>query len=89
MCLYPGNLSHAVNLFDIQSKYADVLWLDEAQAYLSSLHPRRGPGRPRLTRTFARRRASLQQVVSGTALSAGHPPGAAFQEFPSVSPVPA
>lgn len=35
-----GALSHAVNLFDIQSKYADVLWLDQATAYLAGLADR-------------------------------------------------
>jgi nicotinamidase-related amidase len=36
-CVYDrGELSHAVNLFDIQSKYADVIWLEEALSYLGS-----------------------------------------------------
>lgn len=46
-CVYDrGSLSHAVNLFDIQSKYADVLWLDEAVSYLESL---RRAGEPQTT----------------------------------------
>ena len=37
-CVYDrGELSHAVNLFDIESTYADVVWLDEALAYLESI----------------------------------------------------
>ena len=37
-CVYDrGSLSHAVNLFDIQSKYADVLWLEQALDYLERL----------------------------------------------------
>lgn len=37
-CVYDrGLVSHAVNLFDIQSKYADVLHLDQALSYLTSL----------------------------------------------------
>jgi maleamate amidohydrolase len=37
-CVYDrGTLSHGVNLFDIQSKYADVIWADEAIAYLHGL----------------------------------------------------
>lgn len=48
-CVYDrGALSHAVNLFDIQSKYADVLWLEEALSYLQSL---RGAGEPQLSVT--------------------------------------
>lgn len=36
-CVYDrGELSHAVNLFDIQSKYADVIWLEDAVRYLPS-----------------------------------------------------
>ncbi|MFN8557053.1 MAG: isochorismatase family protein [Dehalococcoidia bacterium] len=43
-CVYDrGGLSHAVNLFDIQSKYADVLWLDEALAYLAGVERRADP----------------------------------------------
>lgn len=41
-----GNLSHAVNLFDIQSKYADVLWADEAIAFLHTLSPRTAESLP-------------------------------------------
>lgn len=37
-CVYDrGQVSHAVNLFDINQKYADVIWLDEALDYLNSL----------------------------------------------------
>jgi nicotinamidase-related amidase len=37
-CVYDrGLVSHAVNLFDIQSKYADVVSLERAIAYLSGL----------------------------------------------------
>lgn len=37
-CVYDRGLtSHAVNLFDIQSKYADVIHLNEALDYLKSL----------------------------------------------------
>lgn len=32
-----GTLSHVVNLFDIQQKYSDVLWVDEVVAYLERL----------------------------------------------------
>jgi maleamate amidohydrolase len=36
-CVYDrGRLSHAVNLFDIDQKYADVIWLEEAVGYLES-----------------------------------------------------
>jgi maleamate amidohydrolase len=42
-CVYDrGKVSHAVNLFDIQSKYADVISLEEARAYLGALN---GSGR--------------------------------------------
>jgi maleamate amidohydrolase len=34
-----GRLSHAVNLFDINQKYADVIWATEAIEYLRSLTP--------------------------------------------------
>ena len=44
-CVYDrGALSHAVNLFDIQSKYADVIWLEDALAYIASVPER--PGAP-------------------------------------------
>lgn len=37
-CVYDrGQVSHAVNLFDIHSKYADVIGIDEAIDYLRSL----------------------------------------------------
>lgn len=37
-CVYDrGVLSHAVNLFDIDQKYADVIWLDQALEYIESL----------------------------------------------------
>jgi maleamate amidohydrolase len=37
-CVYDrGKLSHAVNLFDIDQKYADVIWLEDALAYIESL----------------------------------------------------
>lgn len=37
-CVYDrGAVSHAVNLFDIHSKYADVISLDESLAYLTGL----------------------------------------------------
>lgn len=37
-CVYDrGQLSHAVNLFDIQSKYADVMWLHDALSYMNSI----------------------------------------------------
>jgi nicotinamidase-related amidase len=37
-CVYDrGTLSHAVNLFDINQKYADVTWLDDALDYVNSL----------------------------------------------------
>ena len=50
-CVYDrGELSHAVNLFDIQQKYADVLWLDEALAYLEWL---KGQGGARAERDGA------------------------------------
>ncbi len=50
-CVYDrGALSHAVNLFDIQSKYADVVWLDEALAYLEGL---KGQGDARATAAAA------------------------------------
>jgi nicotinamidase-related amidase len=36
-CVYDrGQLSHAVNLFDINQKYADVIWVDQAIEYLRS-----------------------------------------------------
>jgi maleamate amidohydrolase len=36
-CVYDrGQLSHAVNLFDINQKYADVIWAEEAIDYLRS-----------------------------------------------------
>jgi len=34
-----GQASHAMSLFDLQSKYADVIKLDDACRYLSSLEP--------------------------------------------------
>jgi nicotinamidase-related amidase len=34
-----GQASHAINLFDLNAKYADVIKLDEACDYLSSLEP--------------------------------------------------
>jgi nicotinamidase-related amidase len=37
-CVYDRSpLSHVVNLFDLQAKYADVVSLDTAIAYLASL----------------------------------------------------
>jgi maleamate amidohydrolase len=37
-CVYDrGILSHAVNLFDLNQKYADVMWLDDALSYLTRL----------------------------------------------------
>lgn len=39
-CVYDrGALSHAVNLFDTNQKYADVVWLDDVLAYLAALTP--------------------------------------------------
>lgn len=39
-CVYDrSELSHDVNLFDIQAKYADVISLDDAVAYLESVSP--------------------------------------------------
>jgi maleamate amidohydrolase len=41
-CVYDrGTLSHAVNLFDINQKYADVIWLREALAYVGKLRAAR------------------------------------------------
>ena len=40
-CVYDrSQLAHAVNLFDIQAKYGDVIALDTALAYLAALPPR-------------------------------------------------
>jgi nicotinamidase-related amidase len=40
-CVFDRNwLSHKVNLFDLNCKYADVLWLDEALEYLESTRER-------------------------------------------------
>jgi hypothetical protein len=37
-CVFDRNwLSHKVNLFDLNSKYADVMFLDEVLQYLSGL----------------------------------------------------
>jgi maleamate amidohydrolase len=37
-CVYDrGTLAHAANLFDMQSKYADVIWLNDAIEYLEGL----------------------------------------------------
>lgn len=36
-----GEASHAINLFDMQAKYADVISLEEAKAYLAGLPERR------------------------------------------------
>ncbi len=37
-CVYDrGVLAHVANLFDMQSKYADVIWLDDAIEYLERL----------------------------------------------------
>lgn len=53
-CVFDRNwLSHKVNLFDMNSKYADVLFLDEALAYLDGIRSQRSatPERePALTR---------------------------------------
>jgi nicotinamidase-related amidase len=37
-----GEASHAINLFDMQAKYADVISLEEAKAYLAGVPERRG-----------------------------------------------
>jgi hypothetical protein len=34
-----GELTHKVNLFDLQQKYCDVLELDEVLGYLDGLEP--------------------------------------------------
>jgi nicotinamidase-related amidase len=34
-----GDLPHKANLFDMHSKYADVITVDEAKAYLRALQP--------------------------------------------------
>jgi isochorismate hydrolase len=37
-CVFDRNhLSHKVNLYDMNTKYGDVMFLDEVQAYLKSL----------------------------------------------------
>ncbi len=37
-CVYDrGTLSHAVNLFDVNQKYADVMWLEDAIGYLEGV----------------------------------------------------
>jgi nicotinamidase-related amidase len=40
-----GQVSHKINLFDMQSKYADVIPLQEAKNYLRSLKPIEVPAR--------------------------------------------
>jgi len=43
-CVFDRNpLSHKVNLFDMNAKYADVMFLDEVLAYLSGLHHSHNP----------------------------------------------
>ena len=41
-----GELSHAVNLFDMDQKYADVIGTEETIAYLTSLGDRPGDPTP-------------------------------------------
>ncbi len=50
-----GQASHAINLFDIQQKYADVVATDEVGSYLEA----RG-GRPAAQTNFSRRGAARQ-----------------------------
>ena len=37
-----GEASHAINLFDMNAKYADVISLAEAKAYLAETPDRKG-----------------------------------------------
>jgi maleamate amidohydrolase len=43
-CVFDRNhLSHKVNLFDMNAKYGDVMFLDEVHAYLTSLSSDKAP----------------------------------------------